>query len=408
MNQSFLRPAVGLVIASLLATFPIAAQEYKRLADIITDIRGMATGSGGSATASELKNSAGAVIMTEGANLQTSIWLLTINKGGAARMKILVTGTQHAREWVAYRAALTAAEFILANRNNESWPAGARFDHFRKFKEMNVKGLTDNAAIYLIPIVNPEGYYYSKEVTRDDMTVPATGGWRKNRRNNAGDPKEANEPAPRPGMPFVGVDLNRNFPGSDWGTRTLAPAGWETTSRWRWEDVYCGIPNGRSWAGAIRPPIHERETDSVVILSSSNAFDCHIDIHSFGGTVGWAERSDAAGQNLRPGGGLSDRRVFQALGAMAASLIADPGGGNYSPEESPYPTSGDTLFWQYEKTRKKCLTFLIEIGRAQNFRPANATAHADAVLPGQIFMMFCAVDKGFAAKPDAKFKKPQP
>jgi len=344
------------------------------------------------------------VIKTEGGNLQTSIWLLTIAKGGGGGTKILVTATQHAREWIAYRAALKTAEFILASRNNEGWPGGARFDHMRKFKEMNVKVLTDNATIYVIPVVNPEGYYYSKEVAKDDLNAPAIGGWRKNRRNVGTDPKAPGEPAAPVGRPLTGVDLNRNYPSSDWGTVTTS-GGFQTTSRWRWEDVYCGLPNGRSWAGAIRPPIHERETDSVLVLSSANHFDCHIDIHSFGGTVGWTENADTAGQNLRPGGGLSDARVFQALAARAASLIVDPGGAAYTPEASPYPTSGDTLVWQYEKTARKGLTFLIEIGKAQDFRPANATAHADAVLPGQLFMMFCAVDKGFGAKPGARFRK---
>lgn len=401
--RNFSPVSLGLVVA-LVAAAPGFAQEYKNYANVVADIQAIASGSGGSTTASELKDGGGAVINTQGANPKT-IWMLKIAKGGGGASKVLVTATQHAREWVAYRAALTTASFVVANRASDTWAADARFDHFKKFKEMNIKALTDNATIFIVPVVNSEGYFYSKEVA-NDAAKPGDEGWRKNRRDVSGDAVAAGEPA---GAPLVGVDLNRNYPSSDWGNVTLAGA-FETTSRWRWEDVYCGKPKGNSWTGAggFRPPIVEKETEAIVTLSGANAFACHIDIHSFGGTVGWTESADSANENLRPGSGFKDDKTFQILGGKAASLIIDPSGGAYTPQASPYKTSGDILVWQYENRAKKCFTYLIELAKGSSFRPANATAQSDAALPGQLFMMFATVDKSFANKPDAKFRKPPP
>ncbi|OHB76021.1 MAG: hypothetical protein A2Z34_12145 [Planctomycetes bacterium RBG_16_59_8] len=60
---------------------------------------------------------------------------------------------------------LNAGEFILDRMEEEIWDA--EFTHFRLFKEMNMKLLTENANIFLIPVANPQGYQYSKEIALD-------------------------------------------------------------------------------------------------------------------------------------------------------------------------------------------------------------------------------------------------
>src|SRR2546427_6216926 len=106
---------------ALLAIAPpstsILAAEYQDLAHVVSAIVNTANASGNDASASTLKDSLGTEIQTEGVTRRgTPIWSLTITKSqGNPRWtgsrKILVTGTQHAREWVAYRAVLDAAQF---------------------------------------------------------------------------------------------------------------------------------------------------------------------------------------------------------------------------------------------------------------------------------------------------------
>src|SRR5438128_1565508 len=98
--------ATVLVTVLFLDTKVLAAVEYQDLADVVAAVQANANASGGDAAALTLKNGSGLEIHTEGVTLPvTPIWSLTISKSGGngSRKNILVTGTQHAREWVAYR-----------------------------------------------------------------------------------------------------------------------------------------------------------------------------------------------------------------------------------------------------------------------------------------------------------------
>lgn|GEM_PF-4272959 len=387
------------------------SSEYDDLGDIYNNIISNANNSGGDATWFRLKDASGSNILTEGSTYPTNIYCLKISKGSieTGRKNILVLGTQHAREWIGYRCVLDCAAFIINNRNNAAWPSEARFtNHFARFKDMNISNLTENANIYFIPVVNPSGYIYSRV---NDGTNNLYSGWRKNRRDTNGDP------APTSGYlsgeaGYPGVDLDRNWPGSDWGQTGLRafppPNGSNTQIQTSWytnDNVYCGRPTGNNWTNWPCAPICEKEVQGVVTLTDSNDFKLIIDVHSFGREVGWAENMDAASVHLRPNQGWSnDIQIMKLLASKAASLIKDPDtGSSYTPTNGPYPVSGDVLWYMYEKSGSNAVPFLIEVG--PNFRPLNATAHSDAVMPGLLFMMFSAVDQNFSAKPSFKFRK---
>jgi hypothetical protein len=93
---------------------------------------------------------------------------------------IILIGTQHAREWLAGETALFVAEQILE----------------RYATDATVHADVDQLEIYIVPIVNVDGFKYT-------WTPPPMGDrdWRKNRRLNAGG--------------SYGVDLNRNW-GFQW------------------------------------------------------------------------------------------------------------------------------------------------------------------------------------------------
>ncbi|HLA09847.1 MAG TPA: M14 family metallopeptidase [Pyrinomonadaceae bacterium] len=110
---------------------------------------------------------------------------------------VVFVGLHHAREWISAEMALYLAEYLLTNYATD--PA--------------LQACMNNLQIWIIPVVNPDGYAYSAS------TAPRRC-WRKNRRNN--------------GDGTFGVDLNRNY-SYQWGFGSGAE-GSNITS----EDTYRG------------------------------------------------------------------------------------------------------------------------------------------------------------------------
>ncbi len=98
---------------------------------------------------------------------------------------ILIIGGHHAREWISIEVPLRIAEYLVFNYDNPE-----------------VKELIDNREIWIIPLLNPDGYVYSRKPSSVigncsviDFWEPRC--WRKNRRDM--------------GFGRYGVDLNRNY-----------------------------------------------------------------------------------------------------------------------------------------------------------------------------------------------------
>ncbi|KAH9050170.1 hypothetical protein EDB84DRAFT_1555529 [Lactarius hengduanensis] len=103
-------------------------------------------------------------------------------EGAKPRCGFLITGAQHAREWVASASALYVAHALLADPS----------------EEFSLARLLDHHNFYIVPVPNPDGYVYTWEVDRF---------WYKNRLQLG------------PEVSCVGVDMNRN-----WGYK------WKATS----------------------------------------------------------------------------------------------------------------------------------------------------------------------------------
>lgn len=95
-----------------------------------------------------------------------------------AKGDVVFVSLHHAREWISVEMALYLADQLLARYSTN---ASLRAD-------------MDNLQIYIVPVVNPDGYQFTQSA--------ANRFWRKNRRNN--------------GDGTFGVDLNRNW-GYQWG-----------------------------------------------------------------------------------------------------------------------------------------------------------------------------------------------
>jgi carboxypeptidase T len=110
------------------------------------------------------------------------IWALRVgdmNAEAASKPGVVITGCHHAREWMTVEIPLDLASKMLNGYADD--PA--------------MKARVDNAETWIVPLVNPDGYEYSR--TTDSW-------WRKNRR------PITDNPCPN-AKPSIGVDPNRNY-----------------------------------------------------------------------------------------------------------------------------------------------------------------------------------------------------
>ena len=142
---------------------------------------------------------------------------------------IFINGCQHAREWI----TPMSTTYLIETLSND-------YD-----LDINVNMLLNAVDVYIVPIVNPDGYVYTWEENR---------WWRKNRQLNVG-------------SNCVGTDLNRNWD-IDWN-------GEESTSEDPCSYIYVGTS-----------PFSAPETQIVSdYMSSIPNLVSHIDIHSYSALI---------------------------------------------------------------------------------------------------------------------------
>lgn len=175
-----------------------------------------------------------------------------------------------------------------------------------------VKGLVDNAELYFVPCVNPDGYLYN------ESTNPEGGGlWRKNRLDN--------------GDGTFGVDLNRNY-GYQWGVDNQGSSD---------------LPNSSTYRGPA--PFSEPETRMIRDFCSAHNFGIALNYHVFGNLLiyPWAFSNASAdtyfpylaeglvSQNgYRPGPPIFTVG-YPVNGSSDDWMFAEPGIFSYTPESGP-------------------------------------------------------------------------
>jgi carboxypeptidase T len=206
-----------------------------------------------------------------------------VTESELAEPAVLFDGLQHAREWIALMVPLYIADWLVSNYETD----------------YQARRLVDNLEIWVVPMVNPDGYEFSR--TNDRY-------WRKNRRDNGGG--------------IYGVDLNRNW-GRWWGE---AGASHSPSS-----PTYCG-PSAFS----------EPETQILrdLILSRSN-LRAMIDFHSYGEYIvyPWGHIPDSP----------PDEGLYIQLGGEIQQKIHDTHGHSYQLFQGydDYQTSGEIIDWVY-------------------------------------------------------------
>jgi hypothetical protein len=135
---------------------------------------------------------------------------------------MLITGTQHAREWIAAMVTTCVADRLV--RDYDQDPA--------------IRAFVDSTELWVVPVVNPDGYQYSWATDRY---------WRKNRHGRHG------------------VDLNRNYAVAFGGAGS---SGSERSQVYRGEYAFS-----------------EAESSAVRDLAKREQFAMHLDFHSYGQLV---------------------------------------------------------------------------------------------------------------------------
>jgi carboxypeptidase T len=215
------------------------------------------------------------------------LWALRVGTPGGTRM--LIDGTLHAREWIAAMVATCIADRLVRDADA---PA--------------IRALLDRTELWIVPVVNPDGYQYSWS---DDRY------WRKNRRDRHG------------------VDLNRNF--------SVAWGG-SGSSRSERSETYRG-------AYAFSEP----ETAALRDLVKREGIELHIDLHAYGQLVlyPWSHTASHA----------RDRDRFRAMGDRIASAMFAEHEKRYTLSSGAelYPASGTMTDWMYGEA--EATSFTIEL-----------------------------------------------
>lgn len=278
----------SILINDLESYDTLMAGSYHTLAQIQTILQGIATNHSDIATLYSIGTT------YEG----RSIWCLEISDNPGVdegEPGVFFMGVHHAREW-------PGAEICLHIANNLTSLYGIN---------STITNLVNNRRIWIVPVTNPDGYYYCHDQGID---------WRKNR-----------DYFPQYGT--YGVDTNRNYNGScdgnSWGAWGSIASGQQTHDPSN--EVYCG-PG----------PTSEQEDKAVTSVFLNNNITAAISFHTYGEEVMWPWGYTGAH--------VPDNIYMTSVGQQIAQRITvQQGSGTYDPHQSYglYPTVGDTIDYAY-------------------------------------------------------------
>lgn len=244
------------------------------------------------------------------------IWAIKVSDNPSVdedEVEVLFTGLHHAREPIGMEVCLETLR-----RLTDGYGTDAR-----------ITTLVNEREIYFVPIVNPDGYEYNRQI------APNGGGlWRKNR-NNTGS--------------SVGIDLNRNY-SYQWGFDDLGSSS---------------SPPSQIYRGPA--PFSELETHFLRTFINARDFLFVMNFHAYSNLYLWSWGYDYI---YTP-----DQWFFEAVGESLATY------NGYAPQVSweLYPANGVADDWMYGATgeHKKIFSFTPEVGSSSDGfwpNPANIPA----------------------------------
>ncbi|MEW5923747.1 MAG: M14 family zinc carboxypeptidase [Candidatus Zixiibacteriota bacterium] len=281
-------------LAEYITTGKIASGEtdYKTLAGIYASIDSMISQHSGMVS----KDSIG--LSFEGRPL----WAVKISDNVGSdedEPEILYTALTHANEAVTAEVLLYFMNYLTDNYSSDT----------------AVTSLVDSRELWFIVVVNPDGYYYNREIDTSGY-----GDWRKNRRGVQGE--------------IWGVDLNRNY-GYKWGPDYFGSSGDSNSIVYRGTEVFS-----------------EPETQCIDSFICAHDFMITVDYHSYGNKFMWSWGYLS--------GITTDNDIFWQIGDSIHAM------NNYAfyPLHQLYFSNGTSVDWSYgEQTAKnKAFAVTFEIG----------------------------------------------
>lgn len=252
-----------------------------------------------------------------------SLWCLEItdNPGvDEGEPGVLFMGLHHAREWPTVEICLT-----IANNLTSGYGVNSTITNF-----------VNNRRIWIVPCVNPDGYYYCHDLGND---------WRKNRHYFSQ-------------YGTYGVDLNRNYAGSSdgdawgaWGSIFDASVTHDPGN-----EVYCG-PG----------PNSELEVQAVSNFFVTHDICASISWHTYQQELYWPWGYTASH--------VPDNTYISTVGTgIAQRITRQSGSGTYTPGQSYglYGTTGDNIDWEYGYSHYVLgrTTFAYTIEACSDFHPS--------------------------------------
>lgn len=285
---------IFIVVLLLLQLDALSAQpfNYRNLADVNAELANLASANPAIATLVTLSPS------TEEGRSVTGIKISDNVAASENEQRLLFLGEHHAREWISVEVPLLLARYLIENYTVDS----------------RITSIIRNTEIWILPVANPDGYDYAWNTNR---------GWRKNRRDNGAVYHAYSDQG-------KGVDMNRNYPASAWGTIDDSHNSHVPTA-----DSY----NGPS-AGS------EREVQAITALIQQQQFQFVLSYHSYSQLILYPW-----GFTQTPVASTEDNVLFRALsGRMSDLMAAVPGGERYVFQQASdlYITAGDLVDYVYE------------------------------------------------------------
>jgi carboxypeptidase T len=198
---------------------------------------------------------------------------------------VVFLGCHHAREWISIEVPYLLGKYLVENYATDT----------------EVARLVNNAEIWIVPLVNPDGLEYSIHFYRY---------WRKNMRDN--------------GNGTFGVDINRNY-GYMWGYDNLGSS-----------------PNTGAEVYRGEAPFSEPESRAVRGLFEQNDFMAMVSYHSYSQVIlyPWGYTEVPSDEDA----------VLSAIGNEMSRLMEPVNGRYYEAARAGdgfYLTNGDTTDWSF-------------------------------------------------------------